>query len=202
MTFVPTCIRNHGDVCVSCPRQKRFQDQEMDERVETERATAISWRARLSKLLRIRSNRVSGTPDDTENVESMSTVTPAASDIQSTQRKSNVDFPIQYVSQFETNEIRVTNEECTRMDTEPPFILQPDVQTRVPPSSSAVSGRTVRSNVSQIIPNAENKFRTLFRVWDTRLSMKLFGSKNGIRKEEERHKNCKHWIIHPCSKFR
>lgn len=197
MTFVPTCTGNHGDVCVSCPRQKPFQDQEMDERVESERTAALSWRTKLSKLLKIRSNRVSTTSEN----KSTSTVTAPAADIQSMRRKSNVDFPIQYIPQFETNEIRVTNEECT-MDAEPPFILQPDIQARVPPSISAVSGRTVRSTVSQIVPNAENKFRTLFRVWDTRLSMKLFGSKNGIRKEEERRMNCKHWIIHPCSKFR
>ena len=199
MNSVPTCLlRNHGDVCVFCPKQKRFQ--EMDEQVETERTTALSWRAKLSKLLGIRSSRVSATPDAVENnAESMSTAT----EIQSRRRNSNVDIPVQYVSQFETHEIRVTNEECPRMDTEPAFTLQPDVlQARVPPSTSAVSGRTVRSTMSQIIPNAENKFLTLFRVWDTRLSMKLFGSKNGIRKEEERRMSCKHWIIHPCSKFR
>ena len=202
MTFVPTCTRNHGDVC---QRQKRFQDQEMDERVETERTTALSWREKLSRVLRIRSNRVSGTPDTVENNESMSTVTvpPAADvDIQFRRRNSNVDFPIEYVRQFETNEIRVTNEECPMTETEPAFTLQPDIGVRIPPSVSAASGRTVRSTMSQIIPNSENRFRTLFRVWDTRLSMKLFGSKNGIRKEEERRKNCKHWIIHPCSKFR
>ena len=170
----------------------------MDERGETERTTALSWREKLSRVLRIRSNRVSGTPDTMENNESMSTST----DIAFRRRNSNVDFPIEYVPQFETNEIRVTNEECPRMETEPAFTLQPDIQVRIPPSISAVSGRTVRSTMSQIIPNTENRFRTLFRVWDTRLSMKLFGSKNGIRKEEERRKNCKHCIIHPCSKFR
>lgn len=202
VTFVPTCTRNHGDVCVSCPRQRRFQDQEMDEREETGRTTALSWRENLSRVLRMRSNRVSGTPDATENNESMSTatVTPATDvDNQFRRRNSNVDFPIEYVPQFETNEIRVTNEECPRMETEPAFT---DIQFRIPPSVSTASGRTVRSTVSQIIPNTENRFRTLFRVWDTRLSMKLFGSQNGIRKEEERRKNCKHWIIHPCSKFR
>ena len=167
--------------------------------METERTTALSWKEKLSKLLRIRSNRVSESPD---TMESASTITTPTADAYS-RRPSHVDYPIEYVPEFETNEIRVTNKECPRMETEPAFTLQPDIQLRVPPSVSTASARTVRSTVSQAIsPNADNKFRSLFRVWDTRLSMKLFGSKNGIRKEEERRMNCKHWIIHPCSMFR
>jgi hypothetical protein len=175
----------------------------MDERAETERMAALSWREKLSKLLRIRSNRVSGRPD-TAAEESSTTITAPTEDVDiilRSRRQSGVDFPIEYVPQFETSEIRIINEECPGMETEPSFFLQPDVhiQARVPPSTSA---RTVRSTMSQIVPNADNKFRSLFQVWDTRLSMKLFGSKNGIRKEEERRVNCKHFIIHPCSMFR
>lgn len=170
--------------------------------METERTMALSWREKLGKLLRIRSNRVSGTPDAAEN---NITIT-APSDILQSRRPSNVDYPLEYVPQFETNEVRVINEECPRMETEPAFdILQPDIglQGRLPPSISAVSTRTVRSTMSHLTPNTDiNRFRSLFQVWDTRLSMKLFGSKNGIRKEEERRMNCKHWIIHPCSMFR
>lgn len=170
--------------------------------METGRTAALSWREKLSNLLRIRSNRVSGTPGPAENG---STIAAPTEDVPS-RRPSNVDFPIEYVPQFETNEIRVINEECPRMETEPAFInINPqtlDIQARVPPSTSAVSAWTVRSTMSQMTPNADNKFRSLFRVWDSRLSMKLFGSKNGIRKEEERRMNCKHWIIHPCSMFR
>ena len=212
ITFVPTCsIRNHGDVCVSCPRQKRFQDREMDERVETERTMALSWREKLNKFLRIRSNRVSGAPDAAEN--NITITAPSASDIpqlrMQSRRPSNIDYPLEYIPQFETNEIRPINEECPRVETEPASdiidILQPDigVQARLPPSISTFSTRTVRSTMPHLMPNTDiNRFRNLFQVWDTRLSMKLFGSKNGIRKEEERRMNCKHWIIHPCSMFR
>ncbi len=42
----------------------------------------------------------------------------------------------------------------------------------------------------------------VFDIWDNRLALKLFGNRRGILKEEERLKNCPHWVIHPCSKFR
>ena len=163
----------------------------MDDRAETERTTPLSWREKFSKLLRIRSNRVSVPPD----IEKAST-TPSAGD--SRRRNSTLEVPVQYVPQFDTHETRVNNEECPRMSGEPAFTIQPD-RAGVPPSTSAVSKK---SAISQMIPNAEKKFGSLFHVWDTRFSMKLFSSQNGIRKEEERRKNCKHWIIHPCSKFR
>ncbi len=44
--------------------------------------------------------------------------------------------------------------------------------------------------------------RGIFNIWDNRLALKLFGSRRGILIEEERLKNCPHWVIHPCSKFR
>lgn len=159
---------------------------------------ANSWRAKLAKMFEFRSGRVSATPD----VENPPPTVQEASRRASSE--STVDVPILYAPQFGTREIRVNNEECLGVGSEPNNIEIQSINTplRVPPSSSAVSGRSVRSAISQMIPNAENRFRTLFTVWDTRLSMKLFGSKNGIRKEEERRKNCKHFIIHPCSKFR
>lgn len=166
----------------------------MDEGVDTERMAAPSWREKLSKLFGIRSGRVSTTPD-VEN-----TLPTVESGRRINSESTVMDVPVQYAPQYDTHELRINNEECPRMSSEP-NICNNDA-LRVPPSSSAVSVRSVRSTISQAIPNAENKFRTLFTVWDTRLSMKLFGSKNGIRKEEERRKNCKHWIIHPCSKFR
>lgn len=182
--------RNHGSDCASCPGEC-FQE------VDTERMSANSWRAKLDKMFEFRSGRVSATPD-VENPQPT---------VQEARRRpssdSTVDVPILYAPQFGTREIRINNEECPRVGSAPNIGTQSfNTSLRVPLSSSAVSGRSVRSAISQMIPNAENRFRTLFTVWDTRLSMKLFGSKNGIRKEEERRKNCKHFIIHPCSKFR
>lgn len=174
----------------------------MDEEDERQKTTVPSLRERVAKLLGIRSGRVLAAEDDVESAETSKTV---ADNSRRRGSESTLDVPIMYVPQFDTRELRVNNEECTcpRVNSEPTFIARPlDAPLRVPPSNSAVSGRSVRSAISQVIPNAENKFRTLFTVWDTRLSMKLFGSQNGIRKEEERRKSCKHWIIHPCSKFR
>ncbi len=48
----------------------------------------------------------------------------------------------------------------------------------------------------------KNKFCNLFHVWDNRFTLKVFGSRNGIRREEERRRHCKRFVIHPCSKFR
>lgn len=160
---------------------------------------AHSWRAKLTKMFEFRSGRVSATPD----VENPPPIVQEGGRRDSQSCDSTVDVPILYAPQFGTHVIRVNNEECPRAGSEPNITTQSiNTPLRIPPSSSAVSGRSVRSAISQMIPNTENRFRTLFTVWDTRLSMKLFGSKNGIRKEEERRKNCKHFIIHPCSKFR
>ena len=71
----------------------------------------------------------------------------------------------------------------------------------VPTCKSAIS--QCQSTKSHAIPGVERKLlKSLFHVPDNRLTLKLFGSKNEIKKEEERRKNCRHWVIHPCSKFR
>lgn len=46
------------------------------------------------------------------------------------------------------------------------------------------------------------RFAGMFRVWENNFTMKIFGSRNGIKREEQRRQNLKYFIIHPCSKFR
>ena len=65
------------------------------------------------------------------------------------------------------------------------------------PKMSARSAFTGRNRLER-----RDFFKGLFHVWDNQFAMKLFGSRNGIKKEEERLKNCHHTVIHPCSKIR
>ena len=44
--------------------------------------------------------------------------------------------------------------------------------------------------------------RTLFHVQDNKISLKLFGSKRGVREEQERQEQMGFYVIHPCSIFR
>lgn len=78
--------------------------------------------------------------------------------------------------------------------------------SNVPHAKSTMTNKTAisqtQSSRSYAIPGVEKKLKSLFHVPDNRVTLKLFGSKNGIQKEEERRKNCRHWVIHPCSKFR
>ena len=53
-----------------------------------------------------------------------------------------------------------------------------------------------------LIHKRRNIMRNLFHVWDSRLSLKMFGTKRRIIEEQERQESCTHWVIHPCSKFR
>lgn len=46
------------------------------------------------------------------------------------------------------------------------------------------------------------KLLTMLSPTDNRLSMKLFGSRKGIQKEQRRLKDAGNLIIHPCSMFR
>ena len=39
-------------------------------------------------------------------------------------------------------------------------------------------------------------------VWDSRVAMKLFGSRKELELEEERLQSIEYIVIHPCSKFR
>ena len=44
--------------------------------------------------------------------------------------------------------------------------------------------------------------QNIFTATDSKLAMKLFGSKKALMKERVRQKEIGHWIIHPCSSFR
>ena len=47
------------------------------------------------------------------------------------------------------------------------------------------------------------RVRSFFtNVWDSRIAMKLFGSRKELEMEEERLQNIEYFLIHPCSKFR
>ena len=47
-----------------------------------------------------------------------------------------------------------------------------------------------------------NQLQNIFAPTDSKLAMKLFGSKKALMKERVRQKEIGHWIIHPCSSFR
>ena len=98
--------------------------------------------------------------------------------------------------------------------TQPTLSRVSDLQARLTPNlgtssehvgweSTARSMYSVRTGASVFgFERRRNLIKSLFHVWDNRLAMKLFGSKWGIKKEEERLENCPYWVIHPCSKFR
>ena len=69
------------------------------------------------------------------------------------------------------------------------------------PKASMRSTFTGRSGVSWV-ERKPTFFKGLFHVHDNKIALKLFGSKNGIYKEDERLKQCGYCVIHPCSKFR
>ena len=89
-----------------------------------------------------------------------------------------------------------------------------DLQARLPPNlgtssepmgweNTARSVYSVRTGASVFgFERRRNLVKSFFHVWDNRLALKLFGSKQGIKKEEERLENCPYRVIHPCSKFR
>lgn len=70
----------------------------------------------------------------------------------------------------------------------------------IQPRRTVDSVNTMISRAS--ITNRQRIIRSLFHVWDNRLSLKMFGSKRKIREEQERQEKCSAWVIHPCSKFR
>ena len=47
-----------------------------------------------------------------------------------------------------------------------------------------------------------NQLQNIFAPTDSKLAMKLFGSKKALMKERVRQKEIGQWIIHPCSSFR
>ena len=79
------------------------------------------------------------------------------------------------------------------------------------PEEAAESSRPKPSAKCFIEPSPSNPIRVPLRkkvkcfftdVWNTRISMKLFGSRKELEMEEERLQNIEYLVIHPCSKFR
>ena len=63
-----------------------------------------------------------------------------------------------------------------------------------------VKSTNVKASVSRTKDRAYLK--TLFHVQDNKISLKLFGSKRGVREEQERQEKIGYYVIHPCSIFR
>ncbi|CAI8015380.1 Potassium/sodium hyperpolarization-activated cyclic nucleotide-gated channel 3, partial [Geodia barretti] len=79
------------------------------------------------------------------------------------------------------------------------------------PEEAAESSRPKPAAKCFIEPSPSNPIRVPLRkkvkcfftdVWNTRISMKLFGSRKELEMEEERLQNIEYLVIHPCSKFR
>jgi len=162
----------------------------MADDARTEPSRFKRWKNRVGRAFGPVSNRVSGLqqhPEIPETVSLASATSPGS---------TNLDVPTQCMQQ-----------------------ILPDSRARVPPqiigsgtaselvgwnntARSAYSAYSARTGASVFGLERRNVIRSLFNIWDNRLALKLYGSKRGIKKEEERLKNCPHWVIHPCSKFR
>ena len=66
-----------------------------------------------------------------------------------------------------------------------------------PSTTVTRAGNTATSTTS-----LREQFTSFFQVSDNKLALKLFGNKNALEKEKQRHKAVGHWVIHPCSDFR
>ena len=67
--------------------------------------------------------------------------------------------------------------------------------------------KTDATNRASVVSETEplcvgNQLQNIFAPTDSKLAMKLFGSKKALMKERVRQKEIGHWIIHPCSSFR
>lgn len=80
----------------------------------------------------------------------------------------------------------------------------------VPEPATDANGPEVRAK-RPAESNSSGSFRIPLRkrvkcfftnVWDSRIAMKLFGSRKELEMEEERLLNIEYIVIHPCSKFR
>ena len=117
-----------------------------------------------------------------------------------TEESSGVDIPLPY---YNKQGIKHPFPDNKAEENVPEFAMtvsEPVLKDKL--TIAAISMKSFRSSASQVFPIVKKKVHGLFHVWDNRLAMKMFGSRNGIQREEERRKNCKHWVIHPCSKFR
>ena len=77
------------------------------------------------------------------------------------------------------------------------------VPANIRTSSSVALGLTSREP-SRTSVNRERRhyIRAFFHVPDNKLSLKLFGSRRGVREEQERQEQTAFYVIHPCSIFR
>ena len=73
-----------------------------------------------------------------------------------------------------------------------------------PAQNLVIENISFRNSVSsEAKPNwVRNQLQNIFAPTDSKLAMKLFGSKKALMKERVRQKEIGHWIIHPCSSFR
>ena len=112
---------------------------------------------------------------------------------------TSVDIPIEYTDDQQGEAIpNLPNVVISRTSSEP--VIGYGRPRKVSAAGSAFSARSNWTTLG--IERRKSFLGNLFQVWDNRLALKLFGSRKGILKEEERLKNCQHRVIHPCSKFR
>lgn len=155
---------------------------------------ASRWRTRLSRALGNRRVSAEGSiPSPATHAAQMQTSSHA------TEESSTVDIPLQYYNKQGTGHRIQDNQTEGNVPEFARTVSEPVLKERL---TVAMSVRSFRSSASQVLPIVKKKVHGLFHVWDNRLAMKMFGSRNGIQREEERRKNLKHWVIHPCSKFR
>ena len=109
---------------------------------------------------------------------------------------TSVDIPIEYADNREGGATyqNIPNVVISRNSSEPAISHGK--------MSVARSAFSARSNLTTLGIERTSFIGSFFQVWDNRLALKLFGSRQGILKEEERLQNCQHRVIHPCSKFR
>ena len=166
-----------------------------------------NWREGLRRVFRTRPNRIVGhTPDlPLQHPQSEESVTQSLLEsVTTASLETALDIPIEYAPgsaqpDAEGPHTKIPSIFISRTGNRSETVGHPPPKSKQP-ISQARSTVSARSNLT--ISGAERKLRSLFHVSDNRIALKLFGSRRGIMKEEERLKNCQHWVIHPCSKFR
>lgn len=74
--------------------------------------------------------------------------------------------------------------------------------SRRAPSSAALGFAAKQSSRASVNREKRHYIRTFFHVPDNKLSLKLFGSRRGVKEEQERQEQTAFYVIHPCSIFR
>lgn len=161
-----------------------------------------NWKDKLRRGFGRGSTRVAQAPSELHGPDPMRCFRMEMEDqfIASRSIDSIVDFPVENVPNQDGEDEQETDSwACTA---EQPTLLSDmhGYQPQVSYARSTFSNRSVNPGFD--VSGNRAFLRSVFNIWDNRLALKLFGSRRGILKEEERLKNCQHWIIHPCSKFR